>query len=267
MRRIRQWVTIGHCAAALLLGGCESLTAPPIARERLATMKTVAVVSLLTDQVSGSRPEGIMQAFPPAAPVDWRTNDAIRNAAADTLKGRGLTFADLAYQPPQPSPGTVQQHQTAMAQQIAQALAQAAGATPLDLVVVIHPVALNRYGNTRAVSAVGAVLTFSVLGVVSAATEEFRPGYLVLLPTSFEQAMGTARACSIGYNLYVVNAHTGEILGQTQDVVARSDLDRAIWPSDYVSLPEADRQALRNNCLSGLLRSLADNLSRMISAQ
>jgi hypothetical protein len=247
--------------ALLLLGGCESIIAPPLQKERLGTMKTVAVVSLLTDQVSGSRPEGVKQAFPPATLVEWRTNEAIRTLAADVLRGRGLTFVDVPYQPPEPSPATVQQHEDMMVQVMARAVTRLADTAPVDLVLVIHPADLNRYGYTRSLSAAGAFLTLSIRGAISAATDEYRPGYLML------QTFGTPHSCLIGYRLYFIDTHTEEILSQTQDMVARASLDREIWPPDYPSLPLTDRKALQTGCLSGLGRSVVDHVSSMTGAR
>jgi hypothetical protein len=43
-----------------------------------------------------------------------------------------------------------------------------------------------------------------------------------MLPTSFEQAMGTCTSLQHGYKLYFIDAHTREILSQIQDVVVRT---------------------------------------------
>lgn len=252
-------------AILLLLVGCTMpMGAEPVPQHRLAEVKTVSVVSLLTDQLSGSRAEGLLQAFPPAVPVPWETNEAVKATIATKLRHNGWRVTEVSYQPAQPQPATAQQHETEMVQGIARAVAQAPGAPPIDLVVVVHPVNVDRYGEPNSAARVaGSILTFGVLGAISSAIEQYRPGFVVVLRSRFEQALGEMQSCNIGFSLYVVDPRSQEIVSRKSGDMARAKLTHDIWPPDYASLSDADKHMLETTCVSGLTTTIDTDLMEM----
>ena len=193
----------------------------------------------------------------------WHTNDALKATIATKLRSDGWNVSDVSYQLPQPQPGTAQQHETEMVQSIARAIAQTPGTTPADLVIVVHPVGVDRYGEPNSAARVaGSILTFGVLGAISSALEQYRPGFVVFLRSKFEQALGEKQSCNIGFSLYVIDPRSQAILASKTNDMARAILSQDIWPADYAS--DADRRTLESTCVSGLTTAMKTALTELI---
>ena len=262
MSRSQVCSLIGGLALTVLLAACSAPTggnAPKISQYQ--SVAVVAVASFFSDQIFGSRAEGLRQNMSRPSETHWQTNEVARmrivqDLAAANIKAQEISSANLMA-PPDAS----KKNEQTIVSEISQSLSSGGAEPTADLHIILYPVALDRYG--RPARPFAYFVAWGPLGLLSQASEEFRLGYEVHITAGMERTISGPSSCLVAYSIYLVDAKTHAIVGRESEVLARGELPRDIWPADYESLAPDEQQTLKATCLGALTGSVAQSLVKL----
>lgn len=248
--------------ALALIAFVSGCAAPGVATEQekaqIGAANYILVLSKINDNVFGTRAEGIWQKMTPVYETSWKSNNTISSAAAKliTLGGRRSYILE-------PNEITFDgERETASAEdalsEVSRAISKKHPDANVDIHLLVMPLPLDRYGKPKRYGQY--FMTWGFLGLLSHSQEEFRPAYVVRVNDVIAAIDKGKVECLLGYSLVAIDAHSHEILADVENRIAHGSLSDDFWLGDYVSLPDEQKQILKNACLQGIVNAIAKDL-------
>lgn len=252
---------------AALLGASVGLTgcgvrapAPGVEPGAVGRYEHVTFVPLLADDVRLEWNDGTrVEAAPPEA-IGWDTRRKAGRIATELLAPTGTRITPLedvtGLLPDDPEED--------WPTHVWQRLRSDSRLPASGVVVILRQNAVDAYG--RQYNPLADFLSLGVVGLASGAArreERFHPSFLLALNVGFHRTMIGASRCSIGFDARLLDAQTGEVLGETNAVLGQEYVPAELQQETWEAMSERDRGLAEAYCIAALRRGIAQALNEL----